>query len=533
METNDIEDKKLIRLLNSESQSAEFPSTSESCNSAQESERSEPDAEWTSEERKCLLQLIDEQGYVSQLLETNDDELYEKLSKLMTLTGYNRLENDIKSEWVNLLNKYNEGTEFECYEELHKILADRSGLSEIIIIQGDTCDVLDNTDHDYEGFAVCSKNKKTKKWNDKETFCLIEALECYGLPTRRALSKISRLVHKHMKVQGFNRTLEQIQFRLKNLKSRYYRVQRNEMNEASFPFYRQIKHLFDEYKKTLNEEQLQKFLVVHEMNDNAQKASEDDGDDTEAVDAAGVRPLVRTGKRSLWSEEETQTLLQFMKKKRLVTGNVLTFQMSHLTSTVIQLFLCHIPIVCQSCCNCLTVLFHLFDCDISIVLFTGRQLLKHSSEAVEFMVKHGYNRTPAQMKTRYNNCRTRYWGTTNQSESDSPSFSQLQTVANEGNIRIFDVNNQETCDSNNVDNESYAFEKTMSSSAKLCDAATNTVARKPEEKSCDCTCRDTDSIDYYCLSLAKDIRKFDIRKQAKLKIEMMQLMYKAEYDPDF
>lgn len=313
MEIDD--DKKLIRLFNSDSQSEDVLSESESQSHSHNLLKSE--TEWRSEERMCLLKVIEEHGYVSNLLE-NENQTYVELSKLMTVSGYNRSKDDIKAEWSKILLKYNEGTKFECYDELHKLLRDsKNGVAEIIIIEGDTFDEPENTDHTYEELAHQTRN--SKKWSDSETCCLLEALDKYGLPTHRTLRKISSIAYKHMKENGYKRSLQQVQFRIKNLKSCYYKVERKVMRKAQFAFYGRMKDLFDDYKQTLSEEQLQKWLVLHGKDRNVHKSSESDGDETEEhCNVNGTPSLVR---RQFWSDEETQTLLQFIKKKGIGTGD--------------------------------------------------------------------------------------------------------------------------------------------------------------------------------------------------------------------
>lgn len=52
-------------------------------------------------------------------------------------------------------------------------------------------------------------------------------------------------------------------------------------------------------------------------------------------------------------------------------------------------------------------------------------------------------------------------------------------------------------------------------------------------KSSCCAGQIMDCVDHFCISLAENIKKLDNRKQAKLKVEIMQLMYKAEFDTEF
>lgn len=43
-------------------------------------------------------------------------------------------------------------------------------------------------------------------------------------------------------------------------------------------------------------------------------------------------------------------------------------------------------------------------------------------------------------------------------------------------------------------------------------------------------CRNMDAVDHYCIALSCGIKKLDSRKQAKVKIEIQQLLYNAEFD---
>lgn len=295
MEIGNNQDQDLIELLNFNSEpKSETISASES--------------EWTSEEVICLLKLIKEYGYISQL-EKDDDQVYVKLSKLMTVSGFERSRDEVKLEWSDLLDKYNnEGTKFDYYDEVAKLLKEGNETTEIIIIKGDG-----DTDNNYNGFTW--KDKSMKKWARNETNCLFEILEKYGLPTRRTLHKIINLAYNHLTQYGFDRTREQIHFRIKNLKACYYRVQRRKLNKSCFPYYDRVKALLEDYKQIVSTERSQDLIPSDEPEHNSIEGEDDDDDDK--IDGNEISINQR---RQIWSDQETHTLMKFIEDRNIVTG---------------------------------------------------------------------------------------------------------------------------------------------------------------------------------------------------------------------
>lgn len=154
-------------------------------------------------------------------------------------------------------------------------------------------------------------------------------------------------------------------------------------------------------------------------------------------------------------------------------------------------------------------------------MFAGRQLHALGNEAVEHMAKYGYQRTTEQINARYNNCQRRRWPVSlDKTENNASNIPDLQSALKNDDVKMFKADNRD------IEFDSALEDATDTS--KSCGGSVFTAVSKS-----DCTCQNMDSVDYYCMSMAKDIKKFDNRKQAKLKIEMMQLMYRAEYDPNF
>lgn len=249
---------------------------------------SELKSEWSSQENSCLLELLGTYNSIPQL-DDDSEQIYEELSKLMVAHGYERSAADVRQEWSKLLNKYSKGTKFEHHDEIQKLLNAGDGETEIIIM----CDDNESPPDELKD--------KIKRWTEEETNCIIEVLEKYGLPTRRSLQKITRLASESLKKYGCNRSHEQIQLRLKKLRSSYYKVSRNLLKEQDFPFYDRMKELFEDYKQSLTKEQLKIFLSFN-------------GDKNNSED-----PSITA--KQFWSEKETDVLLDFIDSKGITEGN--------------------------------------------------------------------------------------------------------------------------------------------------------------------------------------------------------------------
>lgn len=256
--------------------------------------------EWTPESRECLLKLIEERGYVRQLLENNAEEIYLKLSNLMTIMGYDYTQDDIRTEWTKLLNKYNEGTKFEGYEDLHKIFNDGKDdpTTEVVIAEQDPCE------------DVCFK----KRWSDKETRCLLDAMRTYGLPTGHRLRKSCHTLQEILKRHGFDRTIEQIIFRVKNLKAIYAKVKNKVLSKEQFPYYAIMKVLWGD-KTPLDRKLLKNLKVARKKSGNISKSRNDKN-----AYSGKRKSRIAKSKRNWWSDEETLVLLEFIKLNDITTG---------------------------------------------------------------------------------------------------------------------------------------------------------------------------------------------------------------------
>lgn len=274
--------------------------------SVESDSESKSECEWTAEETSCLLELIGTCNDISQLLEDDDnDQIYVELSKSMLPHGHTRSAEDVKEEWTNLLNKYTQGSKFEHYDELHKLLNEANENTEIIMM----CD--DNG----KSYESPEPNDKIKRWSDEETNCILDVLEKYGLPTRNTVQKITRFASISLKKHGFNRTHEQIQLRLKKLRLCYYKVARNLLSKEDFPFYDRMKELFEDYNQSLTKDQLELFLSFN--GDTTKKEAEEEAEEVCENWRIGYAGTAR----QIWSEKETNVLLQFIETKEISEGN--------------------------------------------------------------------------------------------------------------------------------------------------------------------------------------------------------------------
>lgn len=160
------------------------------------------------------------------------------------------------------------------------------------------------------------------------------------------------------------------------------------------------------------------------------------------------------------------------------------------------------------------------------IFSAATQLKKVTDEAVQYMSEHGFERTPAQLITRLNNYRNRY-------QSNAKNYPRLSQ-----DDEVIELQpNQEIvfCNLNELSNESNTYDEaiaTLSTSTKK-KMVLPQECKEIQKRNCNGVCQNMDSVDYYCMSLSANIKKLDARKQAKLKVEMMQLLYNAEFDPDF
>ncbi|KAK4884457.1 hypothetical protein RN001_000728 [Aquatica leii] len=543
-EVNNHKNPELIRLLQSiaKSESATIYSNLNTC-------------EWTTEETNFLLKVLTEYEYFSQI-RSNDEHIYGKLSKIMDSNGYKKSSADIKKYWIeleqNLLHCKSDEFLNKSGNHNNELLDTETNM---VIIKGEEFDnsALESQEslHSfYEEFEQkTGKCIRKNNWTYKETECVVEVLEKYGMPNRSNLRKFCCVVVEHLKQNGFLRSDEQAQIKMKHLRGLYNQVIRKTLKEDDFPFFSRIKEVMQtnvSSNKLSENEDTRNFIAVEELSKSTKL-------DDSNVDIHEEDNNTKRG-RQIWTNKEVQVLLRFIEENNIVTG---------------------------------------------------KQLRKICAKAVDHLASYGYIRSPTQILIRWKNTKAVYWATFRKKllhpERECTFFYQLHNILNPEDksyeSRILDVGEDDdlatrnfeittvdatkisegihfplnkTCNnqpdnyqednftshqnsSNSSDNfvnvHNSVTPKRLTNAEELADPLQNTSSidvipsspkrsrtepTRPSLLSSSCTsCNILDSVDHYCISLAHSIKRLDSRKQAKLKIEIQQLMYKAEFDSNF
>ncbi|KAF2884251.1 hypothetical protein ILUMI_21943 [Ignelater luminosus] len=563
VEQDQQKNPELIRLLQSgrKSESEIRPSSSENANST--------DSEWSTDETSCLLKLIAEYEYLPQIKSQND-QVYTKLSKLMTISGHKKTNDEIKYYWKLLQQKYNDHKagklkQFDYYDQMSGLLDFNSSPHsepEIIIIKGEELEgniLHSDLENDYNNQEYEHKNGRSirrNNWTHKETECVVQVLEKYGMPSRTNLRKFCYVIVDYLKQHGFTRSEEQAQVKIKHLRALYNQVIRKTLKEEEFPFFKRIEALMQSHQtqKVKENDETQNYIALDEQ-------SKSDGEDnvnaefseqiTEEED-----PGYKKG-RQIWTNKEIKVLLKFIEENGIVTG---------------------------------------------------KQLRKVCNKAVDYLASYSYYRSPTQILIRWKNTKALYWATFRKKskvpERECSFFYRLHGILNpdDGTYEIknfedvtadddeeanfYQNSNNNVTMENNTDISAFHFNKishnqsnytfkrdsflTLQNNSNSNDnfislqnissgkrfqisdmdplengGSGKVTPSSPKRSRTESTeqptlhvgscsfCSSLDPIDHYCISLAHSIKKLDARKQAKLKIEIQQLMYKAEFDSDF
>ncbi|KAB0804052.1 hypothetical protein PPYR_01022 [Photinus pyralis] len=487
---------ELIRLLQSDRQSESNPSCFSNCKIE--------NCQWTSEETNYLLQLLSNDDLFPQL-KIENDETYLTLSKLMRISGFTKSQLEIKSFCLKLKEKYKSAQlSDELMLKLSPLLCEET---EMIFIE----------DRDYKSsnYQNCNSTKRNI-WSHQETDCIIEVLEKYGMPNRTNLRKFCSVAVEYLKEHGFLRSEEQTQVKIKRLKALYNQVIRKTLKAEEFPFFDRIKSVMYTQEGGTKTETEDCFVT-----DEQTKC--DDNANTE-YDILSTRKV-----RQIWTNKETRTLLKFIEDNNIVTG---------------------------------------------------KQLRRIMSKAVKYLANYGFCRSPTQILVRWKNTKALYWSTLRKQlphpDRECAFFYQLHNILNKDDCSyttMLDSADEENATCSGEENFS---SKGDSSAERIVIASVNansqhivknltkpvsqqfhiqvnevdfaldnedrtampspkrTCTEKIQSTFSGCaTCGHLDPVDHYCVSLAHSIKQLDSRKQAKLKIEIQKLMYKAEFDPDF
>ncbi|KAK5648554.1 hypothetical protein RI129_003446 [Pyrocoelia pectoralis] len=448
-EKDDKKNTELIRLLQSDRKSESNLLFVTNCGNS----------EWTLEETNCLLNLISDSDTFPQLKLESD--IYAKLSKLMTINGYVKSQLSIKSICNVLKQKYK-----------------AADLSEVALKFSKPKMVIVNEE---ESKTVNYKNTKASKrniWSHKETECVINVLEKYGMPNRTNLRKFCLLTVDHLKESGFSRNEEQAHIKIKHLKALYNQVIRKTLKEEEFPFFSRFKSIIHAQGRVMKLMESEDGCITEEEHPKYDMevglSSEFNEDDISTKKA-----------RQIWTNKEIRVLLKFIEENNIITG---------------------------------------------------KQLRRMISKAIKHFADYGFCRSPTQILIRWKNTKAVYWSTFRKKllhpEMECTFFYQLHGILNRDDYTYKTKLDGE-------DNLTHTGEESITLYSEIIDNedSATVIPSSPKrsrtgEISC-ASCGLLDSIDHYCVSLAHSMKRLDARKQAKLKIEIQQLMYKAEFDPDF
>lgn len=447
-EKDDKKNTELIRLLQSDRKSDSNLLFVTNCGNS----------EWTLEETNCLLNLISDSDTFPQLKLEN--EIYEKLSKLMTINGYTKSQLCIKSVCNILKQKYK-----------------AADLSEVALKFAKPKMVIINEE---ESKTINYKNTKASKRNrsHKETECVINVLEKYGMPNRTNLRKFCLLTVDHLKENGFSRTEEQAHIKIKHLRALYNQVIRKTLKEEEFPFYSRFKSIIHAQGRLTK--------LMESEDDCVTEEEHPKYDVEESLSAELNEDDISTKKaRQIWTNKEIRVLLKFIEENNIITG---------------------------------------------------KQLRRMISKAIKHLADYGFYRSPTQILIRWKNTKAVYWSTFRKKplhpEMECTFFYQLHGILNRN-----DCTYKAKLD-DSEDNLTHVGEESVTLNSDIIDNEDSETVipsspKRSRTEEIGCTTCGLDSIDHYCVSLAHSMKQLDGRKQAKLKIEIQQLMYKAEFDPDF
>ncbi|KAF5275228.1 hypothetical protein FQR65_LT04262 [Abscondita terminalis] len=496
--------------------------------------------EWTTDETNFLLKILTEYDFSD--IKSDDDVIFSKLTKIMATNGYKKTESDIRNYWIDLKQKLShcksEKFIYKNGDSDNELIGSQT---DMVIIKGEYDNNMLESQESVHNFyddverKIHNGNRKNN-WNYKETECVVEILEKYGMPNRNNLRKFCLIVVDHLKQNGFLRSEEQAQIKMKHLRGLYNRVIRKSLKEEEFPFFSRIREVMQTIvsNNKLNDPE-DTFIHIDELSKSC------DLEDYTNADAQEDDPNAKRG-RQIWTNKEVQVLLRFIEDNNIVTG---------------------------------------------------KQLRKMCNKAVEYLANYGYVRSPTQILIRWKNTKAVYWATFRKKllhpERECSFFYQLHNILNPEDksyeTRILDIGEDDDITSRNFDISAGATKLTdfrlnsdnikedhvisIQNSSNSSDNFVNVqnpvtskrfpnieIPAEPLEnsnsvevipsspkrsrteisqlssKSCT-SCNILDPVDHYCISLAHSIKRLDARKQAKLKIEIQQLMYKAEFDPNF
>lgn len=464
--------------------------------------------QWTEPETLSLINIIKDGHYVREIQNEANDSAFEQISKQLENSGYKiRQKNETKLRWQQLKTFYKsyirgEVLHFKYFDIMDKLLDWNSNN-----IDSDE-DCPENIAYDSEDFEVRLKQvrKKSNNWSHKETNTLLSVIKDFNYPKIKRSQKNEMFDKASMllRSEGYKRSNEQCRLKFKHLKAKYFRAQKKQKEFNINP------ELYCPYFYQLHE------IMSHHVEKNDIEIFDDENYEIEYLDYENE--LVDTlyiGEsnesnnieytRSIWTPIETKCFLTILKEKNIKRFNKKSF-FDEVSNELSNLGYQKSPHVCAVKWKNLQKQF---------IVFGGQETTKnHQNQKIneDSEIYQFYNEIHEIIK------------------NFTYSEDEISVLQNGVVIVDSEENSNETA-SREIDFESTSDLKRYNNEF-IDDVLPNTKRMKLYEISEDrlvCNYK-MDDIQHYCMSLADTIKRLPSVKQAKLKIEIQKLLYKAEFE---